>query len=136
MKFIIDTNIIISALIKFGKTREIIFEGFFDLITPAYTLTEIEKHREEICEKSGLSNQQIDDIINLLFKYINILNPKVYYDFLVKASKLVNDKKDIPFIVAAFSLNCPIWSDDKHFQKQKEIKIFTTKKMLELYYKK
>jgi predicted nucleic acid-binding protein len=43
------------------------------------------------------------------------------------------DKKDVPFIAAALALNCSIWSDDKHFKKQKEIKIFTTKEVMEIY---
>jgi predicted nucleic acid-binding protein len=135
MKFVIDTNIIISALIKPGKTREIIFENFFNFITPAYTLTEIEKYKREICIKSGMSVQELEEVINLLFKHIKILNPKVYSHLLLKASKLILDIKDIPFLASALSLNCPIWSDDKHFQKQKEIKILTTKDILDLYCK-
>lgn len=135
MKFVIDTNIIISALIKPGKTREIIFESFFSFITPAYTLTEIEKYKKEICIKSGMSVQELEEVINLLFKHIRILNPKVYSPLLLKASKLILDIKDVPFIAAALSLKCPIWSDDKHFQKQKEIKVLTTKEILDLYCK-
>ncbi len=46
------------------------------------------------------------------------------------------DKNDVVFIAAALALNCPIWSDDKHFKKQKEIKIFTTKEISKMYLKK
>ncbi len=37
------------------------------------------------------------------------------------------DKDDILFVATALAFNCPIWSDDKHFQKQKNVTVFTTK---------
>jgi len=135
MKVVLDTNIILSALIKPGKTREFLLESYINFIVPAYSLTEIDRYKEYICRKSGLSIEKLDELINLLFKYIKILNPSFYSDFLHRASKLIDDKKDIPFIAAALYLNCPIWSDDKHFKKQKEIKILTTKEILDLYCK-
>ena len=43
------------------------------------------------------------------------------------------DIDDAQFVAAALTLDCPIWSDDKHFQRQKAVKVFTTKDLLELY---
>ena len=40
------------------------------------------------------------------------------------------DKNDTPFIAAALAANLPIWSDDKHFEKQNKIKIFKTKDLV------
>ena len=131
-KIILDTNIIISALIKSGITREIILKDSFEFLTPAYTLTEIYKYKKLICGKSKISFKEFDELINKLFKYIQVLNHPSYFSYLKKASRLIDDIKDIPFIAGALALNCPIWSDDKHFQKQKEIKVFTTKEIIEL----
>ena len=41
MKLVIDTNIVISALIKDGKTREIIMSGKFELVSPDFVLDEM-----------------------------------------------------------------------------------------------
>lgn len=131
-KIILDTNVIISALIKSGITREIILKGSFEFLIPAYTLTEVYKYKELICKKSEISFEEFDELINKLFKYIRVLNPSFYFFYLKKASKLIDDVDDIPFIAAALAFNCPIWSEDKHFQKQKEIKIFTTKEIIGL----
>jgi predicted nucleic acid-binding protein len=38
---------------------------------------------------------------------------------------------DVIFVATALSKNVVIWSDDKDFQKQKEIKVFATKDMAE-----
>ena len=43
------------------------------------------------------------------------------------------DKKDTIFVAVALALNCSIWSDDRHFKKQKRIEIFTTKDIFEMY---
>jgi len=45
-----------------------------------------------------------------------------------EAKKIMDniDKADAPFIAAALAVNSPIWSDDKHFQKQHKITVFKT----------
>ena len=131
-KIILDTNVIISALIKSGITREIILKDSFEFLTPAYTLTEIYRYKKLICKKSKISFKEFDELVNKLFRYIRVLNPASYFSYLKKASKLIDDVDDISFIATALALNCSIWSDDKHFQKQKEIKVFTTKQIKEL----
>ena len=88
-KIILDTNIIISALIKSGITREIILKDSFEFFTPAYTLTEIYKYKELICEKSKISFREFDELINKLFRYIQVLNPNSYFSYLKKAGKLI-----------------------------------------------
>ena len=43
------------------------------------------------------------------------------------------DEKDVPFIATALSIkNDGIWTNDKHFEKQDEIRIFSTLDMIEL----
>lgn len=60
MKLVVDTNIIISALIKAGATRKIIFDRTFELITPSFTISEINKYREEICKKAEISIKELN----------------------------------------------------------------------------
>jgi predicted nucleic acid-binding protein len=132
MKLVIDTNIIISALIKDSLTRELIPDKNLELITPAYTLTEITKYREEICKKSGTNDVEFNILILILFKKIKIIDPKIYDKYLNEGKELIKDILDIPFIACALAFNCPIWSDDKHFKKQNRIKIFITKDLIEM----
>jgi predicted nucleic acid-binding protein len=41
MKICVDTNRIIAALVRKGTTRGILLDGYFNLVTPDFTLTEI-----------------------------------------------------------------------------------------------
>jgi predicted nucleic acid-binding protein len=42
------------------------------------------------------------------------------------------DEKDTPILALAMQLCCPVWSNDKHFQRQKAARVYTTKELLEL----
>ena len=40
------------------------------------------------------------------------------------------DIGDSLFLALAMSLNCPIWSNDVHFKRQKIVKTFTTRELI------
>ena len=135
MKLVLDTNVIISALVKKGIIREFILKNIlFEFITPAYTLGEINKHKSEICNKGDITEQEFYQLLDLLFRYIMIINPSIYSANISEAAGIIGniDKEDIPFIAVALTFNCPVWTDDKHFKMQDRVKILTTKDILNL----
>lgn len=48
MKVVIDSNRVIAALIKDSTTRLILNDENFEFVTPDFTITEVEEHKEEI----------------------------------------------------------------------------------------
>ncbi len=55
IEFVIDTNILISALIpKKTKLRDILLSGDFRIYAPEYLLKELDKYWNLIIEKAGL----------------------------------------------------------------------------------
>jgi len=60
MKFVVDTNIVISVLIKDSLTRKLIFSPKLELFLPGFSLQEIEKYVKEIQNKSGMSKEEFD----------------------------------------------------------------------------
>ena len=65
---------------------------------------------------------------------MNVVRNDLILEHKNKAKEIMGkiDKDDVIFIATALAKNAVIWSDDKHFQKQKEIKIFTTKEIKNL----
>lgn len=57
MRLIIDTNRIISALLKKGWTREIITSTNFDFYTVDYVMEELEKHKKYILKKAKMTEK-------------------------------------------------------------------------------
>ena len=54
MEVIVDTNVIISALLRDGLTRRILLLALFEVQTVRFARQEIEKHKGELLRKSGL----------------------------------------------------------------------------------
>ena len=135
MNLVIDTNIFISSLIKDGLTRYMIVNSPFKLFIPEQEIVEIRKYENIILEKSGITRNELVKIFKELLGYVRVIKNKELLPFRREANRIMNaiDEKDVPFIAAALSLNCSVWSEDKHFRKQKRVKIFTTKEIMEIY---
>jgi len=129
MRLVIDTNIIIYALIKPSLTRKIIIEAGLEILTPD-TLSEILKYKHEIMKKARISEEEFNILIETLFKYIRVVNPDFYKPFINQADKLIKDKDDVPFLACALAFNAIIWTEDKHFKNQNKIKVITTNDLL------
>jgi predicted nucleic acid-binding protein len=54
MKLVVDTNILVSALIRDSVTRKILLDPRISAYVPEHFLGEIEEHHDQIIQKSGL----------------------------------------------------------------------------------
>ena len=134
MKLVIDTNIVISALIKDGKAREIIVSGKFELVSPDFVLDEIRKYDSYICEKSGLGKDEFELLIALIFQKITVVPYLEYEAYKEAAKKLMErDIKDVPYVACYMALNCDgVWTNDADYEGKKEIKTISTAELSRL----
>ena len=133
MRLIVDTNILISSLIKDSKTREILLLPYMDFYLPEFALEEVEAHKGKISKLSGFSTDKIDFFLDLLLENISIVPARTIRPYLTEAEKIIGDidPGDIPFIALALAVdNDGIWTNDKHFKKIKKIKIWKTPELL------
>ena len=130
MRLVIDTSSIISALIKNGISRRIIVTPAIQFVTPDYSLKEISKYKELICEKAKINSNEFNVILNLLFEKITIIPKEEYEEFFDAAKTLIDDINDVPFIALCLASKADgIWSDDTHFKTRKEITIYRTREL-------
>ncbi len=54
MKIVVDTNRIMSALLRDGTSREIIIFGDIEFVTPEHAIEEIKKYKNMLLEKAGI----------------------------------------------------------------------------------
>lgn len=133
MKFVIDTNILISALIKEATTREILLLPYLDFLLPEFAFEEITRHKGKICRFSGLTEYEVDLLLNMLLERIDIISEQKIKPYLSEARTIIGeiDETDIPFVAAALATNNDgIWSNDKDFDKIKKIKVWKTKEII------
>jgi predicted nucleic acid-binding protein len=136
MKIVLDTNIIISALIRESLVRFLIINSPYKLFLPEFSFIEIKKHLPLIKKKSGLSEQEITIIMEILLRNIKIIPGETLIKYHKAAFKIMGkiDRDDVEFIAAALSVkDAIIWSDDAHFKRQNKIKVLNTKEILSLF---
>ncbi len=143
MKFVIDSNIVFSAILNpESPIGQIILNGskYFNFISIDQLKNEIDKHEDKILKISGLSKLDYNRIYGLIkskIKFVNqlLLNSDNYQ----KADKLTNDidPDDLLFIGLSFQFRCKLWSGDKQLinglQEKGFKQIITTDELFQIY---
>lgn len=133
MDIVIDANIFIAALLRDSKTRELILHLPHRFLFPAIHFEELKEHEQEITQKSGLSPDELYLIKLKLLSYITIVPNNTTRRFKQQAEEIMKsiDLDDVPIIATSLAhSSCPIWTEDKDFQKQTVIEIITTAQLL------
>jgi predicted nucleic acid-binding protein len=134
MRFVVDTNIIFSAIIKDSTTRRILLHPMFEFYIPEFVFIEMEKHSDEIIEKSGLTKEEYHLMVDTIISRITVVPKSDFEDYLPKSEQIMEkiDEDDTSFLAVAMYLGTDIWSDDEDFQKQSAVNVWKTKDMVKL----
>jgi len=127
MELVIDANILMSSLIKTkGFTYDLIFNEKIRLYAPEYLLQEFEEHKEEILEKSKLTNDELKLFLSLTSYKIEFIPYIEFEEFIDEASKITPDIDDTEYFALALKINCSIWSNDRKLKEQTKINVYST----------
>lgn len=130
IRLVVDTNIIISATIKDSGARGILLHPAFQFFTPEHALAEIERHYDEIREKTGLADAECRKLIDVLISSVTVIPKSEFREYLPRGRQIMHDidVDDTSFIALALSFkNEGIWSEDKDFQRQNAVRIWRTR---------
>lgn len=121
MILIPDSNVLISALIRRGKTFEL-FEwndltGTLNFIAPEYLSSEITRNFSNIEKKSKLSKSEFKEVFDKIESQIEFVPLSKFSSFIPKALK-ISPPNDFPYIALALFLksqgrNARVLSNDK-----------------------
>jgi len=133
MKLVLDTNILIAALIRDSVTREILLLPQVEFLVSEFVFEEVELHRDEIQRKSGLPADAFDLLFEMMKQRLVLLpDNEIKHKQEAEAIMKPIDIKDALFIAIALSEeNDGIWSEDKHFEQQQRVKVWKTKDLIE-----
>lgn len=133
-RIVIDTNIIISALIKDSINRKIILNFKGKIYCPIIIFVEIFRYKDLIIQKSKLDASEVENLIHLLFNKIKFIDNQslLKHKHLAKDICKDIDINDEMFFACAIHCDCPIWSNDKVLKIQNKIKILSTEEIMRL----
>ena len=129
INLVIDTNIVISALIRKSFTRKLLCHPALTLFAPQILIVEIQKHQDLIQRKSKLTQAVYIKLQKSLLDHVISVPEEIYQPKLTEALDLIGhrDPKDVPFLALALSIKVEgIWSNDEDFKGQRKIVVFTT----------
>jgi predicted nucleic acid-binding protein len=135
MKYVVDANIILSGLISDSMTRRLLVELEDDLLTPAYVHDEIGKYTGMVSEKSGLPPSEVEELIETLFKRIDVVSRPVVLESLQEAARIMRDTDpdDAVYLAAALERDAQLWSDDGDYEEQDVVPVATTGDIVERF---
>ncbi|MEK6903861.1 MAG: PIN domain-containing protein [Nanoarchaeota archaeon] len=107
MELVIDSNCLISTLIRPAKSRELIFSQKICLFAPESIIMEAVNHKKDVLEKSGIMDAEFDQLIGILIANINVVPQDEFKHYEDRAKTLVTHDEDIPFIALALAKNIP-----------------------------
>ena len=113
MDLVVDANEIFAALIKESKTHELIFDERLHLFTTEFFFTEFNKHSKEIQKKTGKTEEELNQLLDVLKKKIILVPLEELLPYVDEAEKISPDPDDVAYIALALKLKCAIWSQDR-----------------------
>lgn len=131
MRLVVDTNILISALVARAVTYEIIQIGNLHLYAPEHSLTEIERNKEEIIDKMKVTPNEFGIALSSILSHVEVIPREQYCEFEEKAKQICPHYKDFTFFALALAKELPLWSNEKRLAKQSEITVYNTSQIIE-----
>ena len=134
MRLVVDSNILFAALIKNSATRKILMHSRTEFLTIDFSTQEIMKYKDEILKKTNLSVGEFELLLSKIKEKLITIEEEIILTKFEEAYIIMKeiDVKDAPFIAAALATKADVWSDDPHFQRQRKVKVWKTKDLIEL----
>ena len=135
MKLVVDTSILFAALLKKSAVRELLLNPFFEFYVPEFCIEEVEKHVDEIVDRSGLALENVYLLVSVLLASVQVVPTERILKRCKESERVIGkiDRDDVPFVALALSFpNDGIWSEDTHFLRQKKVKVWRTRDLLKL----
>jgi len=129
MKLVADANVIISCLIKEGKSIELLLNFGFDIYVPEFILKEISKHKQEILDKVKRTEEEFEEALDRINSVIKIIPNEDFIEYVDEARKICPDIDDVMYFALALKLKSAIWSDDKKLKQQDKIRVYSTEEL-------
>lgn len=123
MKFVVDTNIVFSAVLNTqSKIGDLIMNspGVFTFHACDALRLELKRHRPKLLELSKLSDEQLDQSIYQITNCLNFTaEALIPFECWLKGAELVRDidMDDIAFLALNEFLSVKLWTGDKELMK-------------------
>ncbi len=135
MELVVDANVLLASLLKEALTRELLLDSRLRLFAPEHLISETLRHLKKdafLRKRIHLSASELEELFYVLTQEIETMPKKSYASFMKEALTLAPHPEDAPYLALALLLGVPIWSNDKGFQNQQRVKVYTTSELVRM----
>jgi predicted nucleic acid-binding protein len=119
VKIIVDTNIVFSGVLNTESNIGRILidsKNYIEFYSINFLKTELFKHRRKLLNLTAVSEEELDELINLITNKIYFIDEEIISpNQIQEASELIynTDPSDIPFLALTMYLKGKLWTGDK-----------------------
>ena len=130
MDLVIDANSLFAALIKNGKSAEILLNVSCNFFTPEFILSEFEKHKVDIMTRTHRDLNDFMAVFNRIMEIVKVVPKEEIESFLDEADRISPDPDDVMYFALALKLKCGIWSNDGKLKEPDMVKVYSTEDLI------
>ena len=94
----------------------------------------LNKHSEEILEKTEKTEEELNNLFDVLKKKITLIPLEELLPYVDEAEKISPDPDDVAYIALALKLKCAIWSQDRKLkEKQNRVQVYSTEDLVKIF---
>lgn len=135
---VVDTNVLLSYLLREGITRRIITRNPRRFTTPVHCIAELWEHRGRWNIGRHPDSEAREVLADMERFFIRVEPEEAYRSALGEAGRLTPDPGDAPVVALALSVDCEgIWTyNTRHFRDPRlleRVRVLTTREVVEIY---
>lgn len=133
LELVVDTNVLLAALLKEAVSRELLLDSRLRLFAPEHLIFETQKHlkaNSELRRRIRLTSEDLEDLFFLLTESIETVPEEEFASRMPQAFKIAPHREDAPYVALGLALNIPIWSNDKGMCLQDQVRVYSTKELV------
>jgi predicted nucleic acid-binding protein len=133
LRLVVDTNILIAAMLKDSTARKILLSTPIDFYVPEFAFEEIEEHILELSKKNKLPVGTNREVLGIIRRHLHIVKKEDIEKVYPEAEEIMKDidVDDSACLAAALSMECDgIWSHDQHLAEQDCVRIWLIKDLV------
>ncbi len=125
---VVDANVVVSAFLKDGASRELILDGDLDLRSPPWLWEEIAARYDWLRERTGLSMPALDLLLRQLRERILDVPADAIEKYRAEGLARVGsaNRKDAPYVATVLAVDGVLWTHDKRLVKSAKVRTVTT----------
>lgn len=132
LALVVDANVLFAALIRSGKSEELLCRKDVAACAPEFLIDELESHLQTILDKTNRPVEEFTPVLSTFKRRVKLFKSSEFEAFKPAALAALEDKADAPYLALALFLRAPIWSNDKQLKKQALAEVFSTAELLAL----